>query len=220
MTYHRIIAIGDIHGCAESLEALLAAIAPTADDLVIPLGDVVDRGPSTRRVVELLLDLRDRCALQPIMGNHEEMMLRAVSDTDAAQSWIRFGGFATLDSYGFQGTFDVLPEAHLDFLKGFADFVETDDHFFVHANYAHDAPLDEQTPEMLRWKHLDEHLPPPHQSGKAAVVGHSADPSGEVVTHGHLTCIDTFCYGGGPLTALDVVSGKTWQTPGWDRLNG
>ena len=75
----RTIAIGDIHGCDLALEAILNAIGPTAEDVIITLGDVVDRGANSRRVVELLLDLAQRCQHVGIMGNHEEMMLKVVA---------------------------------------------------------------------------------------------------------------------------------------------
>ena len=51
----RMIAIGDIHGCSQALETLLGAIAPTSDDLFVPLGDYVDRGPDSKGVIEMLL---------------------------------------------------------------------------------------------------------------------------------------------------------------------
>ncbi len=71
----RVIAIGDIHGCDVALETLLDAIDPRPEDLIITLGDIVDRGPNSRRSLDLLIDLRDRCQYIGILGNHEEMML-------------------------------------------------------------------------------------------------------------------------------------------------
>ena len=64
---------------------------------------------------------------------------------------------------------------------------------------------------MLRWHSLHESLPTRHLNGKIAVVGHTANKNGEILDHGHLICIDTYCYGGGWLTRLDVFSGATWQ---------
>jgi serine/threonine protein phosphatase 1 len=207
----RTIAIGDIHGCDRALEAVLAAIAPTAEDTLITLGDVVDRGPGSKRVVELLLELSTRCQFLGIMGNHEEMMLKVVADRQPPQYWLQFGGVATLDSYGFCGNLNVIPETHVKLLQGFRPFHEIDTHFFVHANYDPRKPLDQQSVSMLRWKRLDEHLPSPHLSGKKAVLGHTADQSGEIFNLKHLVCIDTYCHGGQWLTALEVGSGQIWQ---------
>ena len=53
--------------------------------------------------------------------------------------------------------------------------------------------------------------PGPHESGKTVIVGHSSQKSGEILDRGHMMCIDTFCFGGGWLTALDVQSGELWQ---------
>jgi serine/threonine protein phosphatase 1 len=64
---------------------------------------------------------------------------------------------------------------------------------------------------VLRWESLRNHQPGPHYSGKPAVVGHTAQKDGEILDLGHLKCIDTYCYGGYWLTALDVLSGRIWQ---------
>ena len=71
----RLIAIGDIHGCADALEAILAAIDPREEDCIVTLGDYVDRGPETPRVIERLIQLRSAGNLVPLLGNHELMML-------------------------------------------------------------------------------------------------------------------------------------------------
>ena len=76
----RVIATGDIHGCADALYALLEIVDPTADDLVVTLGDYVDRGPNTREVIDQILDLKKRCRLISLVGNHELMMLDAISN--------------------------------------------------------------------------------------------------------------------------------------------
>ena len=70
----RLIAIGDIHGHAKALRAILDQIQPSADDTIITLGDCVNRGPDSRGVLECLLDIQEVCRLIPILGNHDEMM--------------------------------------------------------------------------------------------------------------------------------------------------
>ena len=64
----RVIAIGDIHGCATALRALVEAIRPQPDDTLITLGDCVDRGPESRQVIDELLQLREKCRLIPLLG--------------------------------------------------------------------------------------------------------------------------------------------------------
>jgi serine/threonine protein phosphatase 1 len=208
----RVIAIGDVHGCDVALETLLETIDPQPEDLIITLGDIVDRGPNSRRCIDLLIDLRERCQYIGILGNHEEMMLSVVVDGQPPNRWLQFGGIATLDSYDFAGDIGVVPQEHIEFIEDFFAYFETDTHFFLHANYDPKLPLDQQTPAMLRWKSLEEYLPAPHRSGKVAIMGHTADRTGEVFNLKHLVCIDTFCHGGKWLTAIDATTGKTWQT--------
>ena len=83
-------------------------------------------------------------------------------------------------------------------------------HIFVHAYYEPDRPLHEQPWHGLRWASLPP-IPARHCSGKVAIVGHTPQKSGEVLDLGYLKCIDTFCHGGGWLTALEVGTGKVWQ---------
>jgi len=61
------------------------------------------------------------------------------------------------------------------------------------------------------WLHLHAHRPGPHMSGKIAVVGHTPQRMGEPLDVGHLLCLDTYCFGGGWLTAFDVSSRACWQ---------
>ena len=214
----RTIAVGDIHGCAAALKTILITIAPTLNDTIVTLGDYVDRGPDSRGVIDQLIELSQHCRLVPLMGNHEEMMLDVVREKQPPYRWLQHGGVDTLDSYGFFGDMSVIPEAHLEFFRSMKDFYETDAYFFVHANYDPNLPLEKQSPHALRWQKLTDVTPGPHQNGKRAIVGHTHDRGGEIFDAGHLTCIDTFCYGGGWLTALDVINGTVWQADAEGRL--
>ena len=84
----RTIAIGDIHGCSAALDALIAAIRPRPDDVIVTLGDYIDRGPDSQGVLEPLIDLGRRCRLIPILGNHDQMLLDVRSgNTRSTGSW-------------------------------------------------------------------------------------------------------------------------------------
>lgn len=207
----RLIAIGDIHGCSAALKALLAVIAPAGDDQILTLGDYVDRGPDSQGVLDQLVELDRTGRLIPLLGNHEEMMLGALRGTSPRMWWLQHGGTATLDSYGFVGDLSVIPQEHLAFIDRCLPYYETEEFLFTHANYVADEPLDRQPAEALRWQSLQQHFPGPHMSGKKAVVGHSAQKHGEVLDAGHLCCLDTYCHGGGWLTAYDVKTGDIWQ---------
>ena len=205
----RTIAIGDIHGCALALAAVLEAIKPAKQDTLVFLGDYVDRGPDSRGVIEQVLALETLCHVVPLLGNHEVMLLDALNNGAEGAGWLQYGGAETLASY--EWAIENIPSSHLDFLKKLRRCHETATHFFVHANYIPDIPLAEQPDYVLLWEHLFASLPARHESGKIAIVGHTAQRSGEINDLGHVICIDTYCHGGGWLTALDVDTGDVWQ---------
>ena len=214
----RTIAIGDIHGCSKALAALVEAIRPTQQDTLIFLGDYIDRGPDSRGVLEQVIALAGRCSVVPLRGNHEELLLAALEGQSELDFWLKFGGLAALASYGYSGGRGIrpadlralIPAEHLAFIKGCRDYHETAQHFFVHAYYGPHLPLHQQRGGGLRWASLPA-VPARHCSGKVAVVGHTPQKNGEVLDLGFLQCIDTFCHGGGWLTALEVNTGKVWQ---------
>ena len=214
----RTIAIGDIHGCAAALAAVLAAIEPAERDTLVFLGDYVDRGPDSRGVIEQVLGLDKKCRVVPLLGNHEVMFLDALEKGPEGGGWLQYGGSETLASYDW--AIGNIPLSHLDFLKGLKRYHETATHFFVHANYIADIPLAEQPDYVLFWEHLFASLPARHESGKTAIVGHTAQRSGEINDLGHVVCIDTYCHGGGWLTALDVDTGEVWQADKQGRMRG
>jgi serine/threonine protein phosphatase 1 len=208
----RTVAIGDIHGCAAALAELLKWIDPDPEDTLVFLGDYVDRGPDSKDVIEQVLALEDRCRVVPLLGNHEEMLLSAFEDLGEQAFWLCNGGATTLTSYGADAQLADVPDSHLDFLRQCLEYHETDTHLFLHANYVENKPVDSQDMYARRWESLHARTPGPHCSGKTVIVGHSAQRSGEVLDLGYLKCIDTCCYGGGWLTALDVGSDELWQT--------
>jgi serine/threonine protein phosphatase 1 len=208
----RVIAIGDIHGCANALRKVVELIEPQPTDTLIPLGDAVDRGPDSRQVIDELLQLRDKCQLVPLLGNHEEMMLTYLDGKLQADNWLQFGGAATLKSYGnSKGKGGAIPDEHVDFIRSWGDYFETISHFFAHACYEPDRPLNQQHWQTMRWQSLKLGVPEPHVSGKTAVVGHTSLKDGEIIDLGYLVCIDTYCWGGRWLTALDAKTGQVWQ---------
>jgi serine/threonine protein phosphatase 1 len=207
----RIIAISDIHGCLAALETVLAAVGPRREDTIVTVGDYADRGPDVCGVLEMLVALGKQTRLVPLLGNHDETMLNVYRGRmDLMADWLLFGGDATLASYGSGKPADIWP-THIEFLARCPLAFETARHFFVHANYRADMPLDRLPREVLLWESLKRHVPGPHVSGKTAIVGHTAQKNGEVLDLGHLKCIDTWCYGDGWLTALDVETGQVWQ---------
>ncbi len=208
----RTIAIGDIHGCLSALNAILARIGPRPDDIIVTLGDYVDRGPDSRGVLERLIALGAQCNLVPILGNHDDMFLQA-RNSQHLSAFLSMGGESTLASYGASSPPDLgkVPAEHFAFLESCLDYFETDTHIFLHATYVPHLTMKEQPHLALRWESLRDCIPDPHHSGKTVIVGHTSQRSGEILDLGHIKCIDTRCYGVGWLTALDVYSGQVWQ---------
>lgn len=207
----RVIAIGDIHGCATAFATLVEGLKLQPDDVVVMLGDAVDRGPDSRSVLQQLMSLTGRCQLVSIVGNHEQMMLEALDGDIPIQEWLMHGGAATLDSYGRGAGVNAVDAAHVDFMRSWVDVHQSESHFFAHGNYIASRPLETQPWIDLRWQSLHWHTPAAHICGKTAVLGHTSNKQGLVVNLGHIVCIDTYCCGGYWLTAFDATTGQIWQ---------
>jgi serine/threonine protein phosphatase 1 len=212
----RTIAVGDIHGCDVALAALIDMLQPAADDTLVILGDVVDRGPGSRGAIEQLLELQQRCRLALLMGNHDEMMIEAIRRGNAMSTWLHLGGQQTVESYG--GDSLRVPKAHVEFLEAGRSYWETETEIFVHGSLRPGVPLERQSPEWLRWTHLTGQEPP-DPSGRRVICGHTSLEGGAPGILPGWICIDTHAFGSQALTALDVGSdiiyradqqGRTW----------
>ncbi len=210
--WKRILAIGDIHGCDTALRTLIEYVPIGADDLVVTLGDYVDRGPGTREVVQWLIQRFETGALIPLRGNHEVMMLAAMDGTLSLRSWLRFGGDKVFESYsgGASGSFRDIPAEHIRFVREqLLPYYETSTHIFVHAAADSALPMRAQSEDVLFWERFD--AIQQHDSGKTIVCGHTSQRTGLPNDRGHAVCIDTWVYGDGWLTCLDVITGQFWQ---------
>jgi serine/threonine protein phosphatase 1 len=208
----RTFAIGDIHGCSVALRALIDGIDPHPEDIIIVLGDFIDYGPDSKGVVEQLMELRSRCELITIMGNHEEMLIAALDYPSELRNWLDCGGKPTLRSYGYRPGGELLPADHARFIRDCRDYYETDTHIFVHANYDHWLPMNRIGSTKLRWESIEPNRLCAPFSGKRVIVGHTPQVNGEVLDLGFLVCLDTDCSRGGWLSALEVGTGRVIQT--------
>ncbi len=209
----RLLAIGDIHGCRTALETLVAAVPITDDDLVVTLGDYVDRGPDSRGVVEWLIARYATDRLIPLLGNHEIVMQAARDAPGWFSSWLEFGGNATLASYAKgvgPGSLEDVPREHWDFFeRRCRPYYETATHIFVHGGLDPKLPLHLQPDSLLFWEKFNN--PQQHSSGRIMVCGHTAQKDGRPKNVGHAVCIDTWVYGDGWLTCLEAATGRYWQ---------
>ncbi|MEJ7594953.1 MAG: metallophosphoesterase [Planctomycetaceae bacterium] len=212
-----ILAIGDIHGCDVALATLLDGIGVTTEDTVVVLGDLIDRGPNSRGVIDRLIQLSRTVKLIGICGNHDEMLLHSLEQGSPRLLWIGAGAIATLNSYG--GDLSAIPHEHIEFLKSLRDYWQTETHIFVHANVEPDIPMEQQRIAFMRWSKLqgDEIR---HCSGKTVICGHTSLASGVPALCDGFICIDTKAYGGLWLTCLDVENELVWQSSEAGELRG
>ena len=203
------LVIGDIHGCLTSLRTLLALVQPQESDLIVTLGDYVDRGPNSKGVIDELLALRETHNTINLMGNHEIQMLRALETKSDRERFLSglCGGQDTLDNYG--GSLSDVLDEHWDFIRNTKLYHETDDFILVHAGVDANLPVAEQDQETYYYQRF--HSQKPHVSGKTVVCGHTIQ--GDLPTDlGYAICLDTCAYGGGWLSAMDLDTGRIWQT--------
>src|ERR1700704_6048563 len=102
----RVYAVGDIHGRADLLDGLLNRIdsdmakAPVSHSIEVFLGDYVDRGPDSRKVLDRLVARNRTHRTVFLKGNHEALLVEFADNPSMLSNWQRFGGLETLMSYG------------------------------------------------------------------------------------------------------------------------
>lgn len=205
----RRFVVGDVHGCGKALRGLISELDLGLEDEIIFLGDYVDRGPNSKDCIEQIIELSTKTRVLPLRGNHEIMFAGVLLGGLDETLWLQNGGRATLTSYG--GSLAKVPAAHREFLSSLLPHYQTETEIFVHAGYCADQPVDCWDDMTRYWQHLEFPLPPPHQSGKRVFVGHTPQREGRVLDGGHLICLDTCCFGGGYLTAMDLNDGSILQ---------
>lgn len=225
----RAYAIGDVHGRLDLLEDLLSLIEqeirdrPKPKTSIIFLGDLIDRGPESAQVIERLRTYSPpNASAHFIMGNHEEVMLRVLAGEEGlVTSWLRFGGAATLRSYGvdpreFPGMASkdlaarirkAVPLEHVQFLESFADSILFGTYLFVHAGIRPGIDLAEQSQSDLRWIR-EPFLNDMTDHGFVVVHGHTI--TNEVEVAANRIGIDTGAFCTGILTALGIEGNKRW----------
>lgn len=190
-----IYAIGDIHGQLDALRRALDLIfddgGPEAE--IVFLGDLVDRGPDSRGVIEHLMQGQAAGRRWHVLkGNHDRLFsgfVRTGFQYDprikSGLGWLhpRMGGVATLASYGLDGRRDpgtdadiqaaqkVVPSAHLDFLEELPLWHRHEELLFVHAGVLPGVALEDQTEDDLVWI-------------REPFLNHT-DPHPWLVVHGH-----------------------------------
>ncbi len=216
----RLFAIGDIHGCFDSLKELVESkIQLDINDKLILLGDYIDRGDKSKEVVDYIIGLQEKgYDIIPLIGNHELLLLEAYEDEKNKPKWIQNGGDETLKSFGISSIKDIPPK-YLDFFRNLKSYFSIEDYLFVHAGYD-DKILNpfEDTYSMV-WKSQVEYFNPLLVE-RTIIHGHrpitieycekQIDENKQVIN------IDTGCVykekaGYGKLTAIELYSRKLFS---------
>ena len=197
-----LIAIGDIHGCARTLDELVQVITPGPTDHLVFLGDYVDRGPDSRGVIERLIELEQTYRCTFLRGNHDAYMLQWC-ETGSSEDWMLYGGRSTLQSYRGAAGRVMIPEHHVDFLRRTQFFLSTPRYLFVHGgidpNLTVEQNLRSGNPEAFMY--CREHLSARRVVWEKCVVfGHT--PVAEPILTEHMIGLDTGCVFAGRLTAI------------------
>jgi serine/threonine protein phosphatase 1 len=219
--------IGDVHGRHDLLAEVEENIVADASrlpgrKLIVMLGDFIDRGPSSARVVSRLMAPAppgfDRICLT---GNHELAMLSYIDGDITLSEWFSMGADVTLHSYGLDAAHlarqyssqkklddfirSSLPASHVTFLRELPILLDTPNALFVHAGIDPEVPIAEQTDDdlvFIRSRFLDSLQPPP----KLVVHGHT--PIKEVKARGLRLNLDTGAFRTGKLTAARLWNGR------------
>jgi serine/threonine protein phosphatase 1 len=174
--------IGDIHGCFEELACLVENLPLAASDRIVFLGDYVDRGPDSERVISYLLRLTQQISNEVIFlkGNHEDMFLAYLGlPGQYGDMFLYNGGGATLASYGItaaaaNGTkvLPQLPAAHVEFLRNLRSFYLAEPFLCVHAGVHPLKSLDKQSESEMLWIR-QEFITNPHRLPYTIIFGHT-----------------------------------------------
>ena len=214
----RAYIVGDIHGCVQELEVLVAGLPLQTDDRLVFLGDYIDRGPGSREVVDLLLRLRaeQTCQLTFLKGNHEDMFLDFLGKNGHfGEGFLDNGGHMTLRSYripyGVSGreAAESLPPEHLQFFQELEIFTVVEPVLCVHAGVNPLLPLVEQNAEEMLWIR-QEFLTNPHLLPYTVVFGHTPHRAVRFDLP-YKVGIDTGLVYGGKLSCLEVTEKQLYQ---------
>jgi serine/threonine protein phosphatase 1 len=222
----RIYAIGDVHGCHDLLERLLDRIGEHSERLspdktvyLVFLGDMVDRGTESARVLDIVHGLASRSEhVVTLLGNHEDMMLQALAgEPDALRDWMRIGGDDTVRSFGLEpfrhgdaaaylrqlrGT---IPRAWVDWLRRCPLTVQSGEYFFCHAGVRPGVPLRRQKRTDLLWIR-EEFLDNDSDHGATIVHGHTVER--EVTIRHNRIGVDIGAYRRGTLASIYLEDDK------------
>ena len=226
--YSRVLAVGDIHGMYEKLIKLMEKIRfDQEDDLLVFLGDFVDRGPDSVRCLQYVYDLQHAYpdTVICLLGNHEVMMSSYLIQkrlnyntviADYADSWLENGGFETLKQLDELET--GIKNELLQWVENLPVKYQYQDFFFCHAGVDPNVPLSVQNEFDMLWRR--QQWWEQYKGVETIVVGHTpvqrvmkqARYAKPLFMPNNVIMCDTGAYmNGGKLSCVDVLSKKVWQ---------
>lgn len=205
-----MIVIGDVHGCFESLKALLNQIEDIENHDVCMLGDLIDRGPKSKQVVDFVIENEFKC----ILGNHEFMFCKVVEDPWEYSYWLEYGGNETLASFDCK-TIEEFKEKYYqyyEYFKALPLYLEYNNFILSHSTAFSAWTSRDGKTEKDRQSFEDHCLWNRHfevknlmPEGKINVIGHT--PVATPIHRDHYIMIDTGCVYKKYLTAMDLDDG-------------
>ena len=221
--YKRIFAVGDVHGSFSKLISVWNQIKITDDDLIIFLGDYIDRGEKIGETLKFVMNLQNKKNIIFLRGNHEQMLLNAVSDEKYLDLWIMNGGRPTLEALTYLKDED--PNIDVKIFKfinslplSYKMQIGGKIYFFCHAGIDVNKNFDEQEEKFLLWSR--EEFFNNFNGSEIIISGHSPvqyffDDTGIKpfrVPNKNILMLDTGAFlEDGRLSAVDILSGEFFQ---------
>lgn len=225
----RIYAVGDIHGRLDLLERLVdriyvdVTLRAEASTRIVILGDFVDRGPASAKIIDLLIRLKAEPHVVVLLGNHEAIMLDAYDgDHSAMDLWLEHGGIATLESFGadlagieiddtramIKIARRIIPRRVIAWLRKLPTHVQFGRYYFVHAGVRPGIPLADQRDEDRLWIR-EAFTASLHDHGAVIVHGHTVYENGVSFAPNRIG-VDTGAYRTGVLSAVAIQGERLW----------
>lgn len=172
--------IGDIHGCIKTLDYLLNQIyKQDSNPSFYFVGDLIDRGPDSKSVVDLIIEFSKKKLAQVVLGNHEVMMLNTYKYNKilSESMWQQNGAEKTLFSFNPKANIklpvkDLIPQVYYQFFHALPYFIELKDYFIVHAGFNFNAPNPFVETDSMIWTR-EEQNNHDYTHGKTIIHGHT-----------------------------------------------
>jgi len=214
-------AISDIHGCFKTFKSLLEKLKFSKRDYLYILGDLIDRGPSSKEVIDYIWKLeRENYKVFCVKGNHDQMMLDGLQDLYMRKNWMFNGGITTMESFN-ANTISEIPQQYFQFIEEMPYYYEVDEYILVHAGFLFYMPNPfEELHSMLWQRNWYNHINYTWLKNRIIVHGHTPIVQNEVklmvknLNKNQYLNIDTGCVhkgkreGFGHLTCFDLKERK------------